>query len=175
MCSSSEESSDNDDDAVIATLVINEHITRQRSRCLLYNNYFKYNDPLFPPNLFRRCFRIARHAFNRIRERVVTYDGYFKCKYDTLGKAGFFSYQKCVVAVCMLAHEIHGDLVDEYVRMSESASLASLYKFCKVVVAVFDPEYLREQNTADTTRLLAINESRGFLGMLGSIDCMHQK
>ena len=73
----------------------------------------------------------------------------------------------------MLAYGIPGDLVDEYVRMSESTCLLSLYSFCMAVVEVFGPEYLREPNAADTERLLAINVERGFPGMLGSIDCMH--
>ena len=86
---------------------------------------------------------------------------------------GFSSYQKCTAAIRMLAYGIAGDLVDEYVRMSESTCLEAMYKFCAAVVQVFGTEYLREPNTADMTRLLAINESRGFPGMLGSIDCMH--
>ena len=57
-----------------------------------------------------------------------------------------------------------GDLIDEYLRMSESTCLESLYKFCKAVIAVFGPEYLREPTAADTTRLLAINASRGLPG-----------
>ncbi|XP_073355329.1 uncharacterized protein [Aegilops tauschii subsp. strangulata] len=75
----------------------------------------------------------------------------------------------------MLAHGIPGDLVDEYVRMSESTRLLSLYSFRMAVVEVFGPEYLREPTVADTERLLAINPERGFPGMLGSIDCMHWK
>ena len=92
---------------------------------------------------------------------------------DACGTLGFSSYQKCTAAVRMLAYGIAGDLVDEYVRMSESTCLEAMYKFCKAVVQVFGPEYLREPNAADMTRLLAINEARGFTGMFGCIDCMH--
>ena len=100
---------------------------------------------------------MARHVFNRIREGVVAYDPYFECKEDALGKLGFSSYQKCTAAICMFAYEIPGDFVDEYVRMSESTYLKSMYNFCKAVVTVFDPKYLREPTVAATTRLLAIN------------------
>ena len=48
-----------------------------------------------------------------------------------------------------------------------------MYKFCKAMIAVFGPEYLRESNGEDTARLLAMNASRGFPGTLVSIDCMH--
>ena len=57
--------------------------------------------------------------------------------------------------------------------MSESTCLESLYKFCKMVITVCGPEYLSEPTAEDTTHLLAMNASRGFPGMLGSIDYMH--
>ena len=51
--------------------------------------------------------------------------------------------------------------------------MESLKKFIAVVVDIFSEEYLRSPNNEDIARLLAHGESREFLGMLGSIDCMH--
>ena len=68
-----------------------------------------------------------------------------------MGKVGFSFYQKCIATILMLAYGIPGDLVDEYVRMSESTCLESMYMHCKVVVAVFGQEYLRERTVVDTT------------------------
>ena len=185
-------SSPDDEDLVVAALVVHDHIQRQlpqyrgsvpgrapnlnrnreRGHALLYADYFA-NTLLFRPDKFHRRFRMARHVFNRIREGVVAHDPYFECKTDALGKLGFSSYQKCTAAIRMLAYGIPGDLVDEYVRMSETTCLMSMYKFCQAVIEVFGPEYLRQPTAADTERLLAINAARGFPGMLGSIDCMH--
>ena len=67
----------------------------------------------------------------------------------------------------MLAYGVPGDLIDEYVRMSESTCLESLYKLCKAVIAVFGPEYLREQNAADIAHLLAMMPAGAFRGCLG--------
>ncbi|KAI4993277.1 hypothetical protein ZWY2020_007590 [Hordeum vulgare] len=189
---SSDDSSSDDEDIVVAAVMVHDHIQRQfpryrgsfpgrapnlnrnreRGQALLYVDYFA-NTPLFKPDKFRRRFRMARHVFNRIRERVVAHDPYFQCKTDALGKLGFSSYQKCTASIRMLAYGIPGDLVDEYVRMSETTCLMSMYKFCQAVIEVFGPEYLRQLTAADIERLLATNAARGFPGMLGSIDCMH--
>ena len=107
---------------------------------------------------------MARHVFYHIREGVLAYDNYFKCKEDALGESGFSSYEKYTSVIRMLAYGVPSDLIDEYVRMSESIYLDSMYKFYKVVVAVLGPEYLREPTAADTIQLLATNASRGFPG-----------
>ncbi|KAM3364359.1 hypothetical protein ACQJBY_014602 [Aegilops geniculata] len=192
LCSSDDSSSD-DDDLVVAALVVHDHIQRQlpryrgslpgrapnlnrnreRGHALLYADYFA-NTPLFKPDKFRRRFRMARHVFNRIREGVVAHDPYFECKTDALGKLGFSSYQKCTAAIRMLAYGIPGDLVDEYVRMSETTCLMSMYKFCQAVIEVFGPEYLRQPIAADTERLLATNAARGFPGSHNDINVLQR-
>ncbi|KAK1697966.1 hypothetical protein QYE76_014663 [Lolium multiflorum] len=73
----------------------------------------------------------------------------------------------------LVGHQMAADIFDEYLRMGESTCLESMYRFCRAVIAVFEEYYCREPNVEDTRRLLSINESRGFPGMIGSIDCMH--
>jgi hypothetical protein len=73
----------------------------------------------------------------------------------------------------MLVYGVVGDLIDEYIRMSETTCLESMYKYCKAVIAVFGTVYLREPTVEDIARLLSINEETGFLRMIGNIDCMY--
>ena len=75
----------------------------------------------------------------------------------------------------MLVYGISGDFMDEYVRIGETTALQSLKKFVTVVVDVLSEEYFRKPNNEDIARLLAHGKCRDFLGILGSIDCMHWK
>jgi hypothetical protein len=50
----------------------------------------------------------------------------------------------------MLAYEVAGDLVDEYMHMSGSTCLDPMYKFCQAAVEVFSDVHLREPNMEDT-------------------------
>ncbi|KAK1612486.1 hypothetical protein QYE76_036159 [Lolium multiflorum] len=81
--------------------------------------------------------------------------------------------QKCSAAIRMLSYGMPADIFDEYLRMGESTCLEAIYRFCRAVIAVFGEYYCREPTIEDTRRLMSINESRGFPGMIGSIDCMH--
>jgi hypothetical protein len=116
---------------------------------------------------------MSRVLFLVILNGVRDYVDYFKAKYDCNSKIGFTSYLKCSAAVWQLAYGVPGDLIDDYMCMSKSTCHEAMYRFCKDVIAVFGEYYLREPNMDDTARLLSINESRGFPGMLGSIDYMH--
>ena len=75
---------------------------------------------------------MAKHLFMRILEGVRLYDDYFEAQPDATSNYGFSSYQKCIAAIRMLTYGVAGDLVDEYLRMSESTCLESMYRFCKV-------------------------------------------
>ncbi|XP_028056447.1 uncharacterized protein LOC114260504 [Camellia sinensis] len=86
--------------------------------------------PVYPPELFRRRFRMKRSLFLRIQAAVEAHDPYFLQKRNCAGK---------------------------------------------LVVDIFSNEYLRSPNSNDIAKLLAVGESRGFPGMLESIDCMHWK
>jgi hypothetical protein len=139
----------------------------------LYKDYFDPIMPIYKAKEFRRRYRMSRELFLIILNGVRDYDDYFEAKYDCTGKIGFSFYQKCSAVVRQLAYGVLGDLIDDYIRMSESTCHEAMYRFCEVVIAVFGEYYLREPNMDDTARLLSINESRGFLGMLDNIDCMH--
>ena len=130
------------------------------------------SDALFADH-FRRRFRMRKTVFDRLYHGVRSYDDYFILKKDVVGTIGFSGYQKCTAALRMLAYGTTADSWDEYLRMSESTCGDAMVRFATAVVEVFGPQYLREPTVADTERLLAISEARGWPGLLGSLDCMH--
>ena len=114
-----------------------------------------------------------RDLFIRIMNAVESYDDYFVQKRSATNVLGLSCFQKVTAAFRMLTYGVPADATDEYVRIEESTAIESLRRFVAVVVDLFEEEYLRYPNEADTTRLLALGEQNGFPGMLGSIDCMH--
>jgi hypothetical protein len=94
---------------------------------------------------------MPRKLFLTILECVRDYDSYFICRSDAVGKLSLTFYQKCSASICMPAYGVYGDLID--LRMRETTCLDSIYKFYKVLIAVFGEFYLREPTDADTVRL----------------------
>ncbi|XP_020168116.1 uncharacterized protein [Aegilops tauschii subsp. strangulata] len=140
---------------------------------LLQKDYIAPN-PNFPDDTwFRRRFHMRKPLFLCIVAGVEAHDDYVKFKRDCCGQLSFSAKQKCTAAMRMLALGTAADVVGEMVRMGESTCLKTNVKIACAMVQALGAEYLREPNAQDTERLLAIGETRGFSGMLGSIDCMH--
>ncbi|KAE9081343.1 hypothetical protein PF007_g22700 [Phytophthora fragariae] len=116
---------------------------------------------------------MRRALFLRIVNAIEGHDSYFQQRADATGKLGLSALQKCTAAIRQLAYGMPADAVDEYVRIAESNAIKSLLRFCSAVIEVFGDEYLRAPNEEDVQRLLAMHGERGFVGMLGSSDCMH--
>jgi hypothetical protein len=72
--------------------------------------------------------------FLPILHEVRDCDDYFHLKKDATGKLGITSCHICNAALLMFAHRVVQDCVDEYMCMSESICLVSMYKFCIAMV-----------------------------------------
>jgi hypothetical protein len=60
-------------------------------------------------------------------------------------------------------------------KTRETTALEAMKLFTEGVIAVFGERYLRCPTVQDVEHLLKIGESRGYLGMFRSIDCMHRQ
>ncbi|XP_030945886.1 uncharacterized protein LOC115970386 [Quercus lobata] len=140
----------------------------------LFYDYFA-ETLVYPPNVFRRRFRMNHSLFLRIHSRVEAPEPYFVQKRNAANTLGLSSLQKMIAAIRMLAYEVSADFMDEYLRIGETTAIKSLKKFVKAVVSIFSEEYLRSPNNNDIARLLAVGQHHGFPRMSGSIDCMHWK
>ncbi|XP_035817118.1 protein ALP1-like [Zea mays] len=116
---------------------------------------------------------MSRPLFLRILQGLQQHDSYFTQRVDATGMPGLGPLQKVCAAMRVLAYGLPSDAVDEYIQIGESTARECLQHFCRGIIAYFSGWYLRTPNEADITRIMHHSESRGFPGMLGSIDCMH--
>ncbi|XP_042973083.1 uncharacterized protein LOC122304885 [Carya illinoinensis] len=122
-----------------------DHI--QGHECL-FCSYFTEN-PIYPSNLFRMRFRMSHPLFLHILNEVEFYEPFFIQKRDNAERLSLSSMQKIIAALRILAYEITGDFMDEYIRIGENTVMESLKKFSKTIVSVFLDEYLRSPNFSD--------------------------
>jgi len=141
----------------------------------LKEDYFD-DDCTYPDEHFRRRFRMNRELFMRIHDAVVEHDPVnFKQRRDAAKKLGLSSLQKITAAIRILAYGMSGDICDDYLKLAGSTAIKCMKDFCIAVIEIFGNEYLRNPTKEDIERILVENASRGFPGMLGSLDCMHWK
>ncbi|XP_042029927.1 uncharacterized protein LOC121776831 [Salvia splendens] len=80
---------------------------------------------------------------------------------------------KFTVELRQLAYCTTTDMFDEYLHIGIQLG-GSVAKFCECVVEAFDTTYLCKSNATDWQFLMDMHERKHvFLGMLGSIYCMH--
>ncbi|XP_074355634.1 uncharacterized protein LOC141695274 [Apium graveolens] len=110
---------------------------REAGHQRLVNDYFSLN-PVYPENIFRRRFRMGRHAFLRIVDVVSNFDPYFQQRIDVVGRKGLSPLKKCTAAMRMLAYGVSANAVDDYVRIGENTAVECLKKFVSAVYAIFE-------------------------------------
>lgn len=92
-----------------------------------------------------------------------------KCSQYTCIKLFF----KVIATFYILTYEVPIDATDEYIHIRESTGIESLQGFVIALIDIFEDEYLRSPNEADTIRLVVLGEQNGLPNMLGSINFMH--
>ncbi|CAM8906118.1 unnamed protein product [Rhodiola kirilowii] len=93
--------------------------------------------------MFRRRYRMQKHVFLRIVGDLSSRDNYFTQRVDGFGKEGISPLAKCTTAMPMLAYGVSADVVDEYIKIGGTTALECLRRFCKGIIQLYEPVYLR--------------------------------
>lgn len=94
-------------------------------------------------------------------------------KVDAVGKGGMHPLRRITGAFRVLSYDHSYNPVDEVVEESDISIAKTVKTFCAAVLEGFGDEYLRGPSEENLLRIISINESRGFSGYLGSLDCQH--
>ena len=108
----------------------------------IFRDYFA-EPPLYPPNMFRRRFRMSHSLFLRIKSMLEATEPYFVQRRNAAGRLRLSSFQKTTAAIRLLAYETTADLCDKYVSIGETTTMKCVKKFVKAVVSNFSEEYLQ--------------------------------
>jgi hypothetical protein len=143
------------------------------------NDYF-IEVPIYPPHLFRRRYRTRWDLFVHIVQACEASCHFSHSPEECCRSHWFYRVLKYIChnegdfihPSCGLQVSLHWWRY--YTRMCE-AICEGIYvrMFAKTLICVFGDEYLWDLSEEDMKRLMVINEARGCMGLLGSIDCMH--
>nr|GEW78798.1 hypothetical protein [Tanacetum cinerariifolium] len=116
-----------------------------------------------------------RPLFIRIVNVVTNHDAYFRDNIDYTRKEGISLLLKCTFIIRHLTYGVNAGFLDEYLQMSERISCISLDHFCKFVMEIFGPEYLRKPTVTDVEKHLSASRRKArFPRMLGSLNFASQ-
>ena len=136
---------------------------REQGHNQLWNDYFKEN-PTYPPEMFRRRFRMNKPLFLRIVERISNEVPYFQQRRNACGRNGLSALQKCTAAIRMLAYGQSGDTYDEYLRLGDSTARLCLENFTNAIIQLFGDEYLRDLHLRIFNDYSMLERYAGFQG-----------
>ncbi|GKB39262.1 Toll/interleukin-1 receptor domain-containing protein [Tanacetum coccineum] len=133
----------------------------------------------FPKENFRRRYRMSSTLFNKIVNKILSYDvepipeyfTYFAQRYDAIGRLSIDHIMKCTSAIRQLAYGTAPDAFDEYFQIAERTSRECLDNFTKCIHVLFAETFLRKPTRRDIEKTYQLHEQKhGLPGMLGSID-----
>lgn len=114
---------------------------------------------------------MPRTVFKRVYKLILT-GPFLLRKVHAFGTRGIHLVQRITAVMRMMAYGVAADTVGEYCRLSSSSEMESMKEFTR--------EWLRnfERNICAVLRPriykgFCINASRGFPGIVTSIDCQH--
>ncbi|GJT88848.1 ALP1-like protein isoform X1 [Tanacetum coccineum] len=154
---------------------------RETAEQRLMDDYFgdEEFEPKYPEENFRRRYRMSSTLFNKIVNKILSYDvepipeyfTYFTQRYDATGRLSIGPIMKCTSAIRQLAYGTAPDAFDEYLQIAERTSRECLDNFTKCIHVLFAETFLRKPTRRDIEKTYQLHEQKhGLPGMLGSID-----
>ena len=125
---------------------------------------------------FNRRFRVGPKLFARLLFEIQhpeTGHMYYRTGADATGRMGPSALQKLVATFRILAYGTAFDSVHLYTGVQEEVATKAFYAFCDWLIARYGPTYMGVWTPEAIKKEMDINATRGFTGMLGSIDCTH--
>lgn len=126
-----------------------------------------------PKEMFIRIVKDIQ-SFSVIQPLPTHFQYFYNPPFHVVGASTLNIFQKSTFVVRQLAYATWANQLDEYLEMGQQTSYDSLDAFCKCIVQLYHAEYMRKPTQEDVDRLTAKHlKVHGFLGMLGSVDCMY--
>ncbi|XP_042003653.1 uncharacterized protein LOC121752599 [Salvia splendens] len=88
---------------------------------------------------------MRRELFLRIVKVLAACYPRFQSRWDADGKLRLLPLHKCTTVIRQMVYEGATDMFDEYLHVVNTTGHECLKKYCKGVIQIFSPTYLRKQ------------------------------